>query len=78
MQRFLTAGILFVACATGAAAGPIEDAFQRGDYALAVQLLRSLAEQGDVGAQYNLGVQSQYFDAFALKILSNPTKSYQS
>ena len=57
MQRFLSAGILFVACATGAAAGPIEDAFQRGDYALGVQLLRSLAEQGDVGAQYNLGVQ---------------------
>ena len=57
MRRILFAVFWVVACATVAAAGPVEDAYQRGDYVLAAQLLRSLAEQGDVGAQYNMGVQ---------------------
>ena len=59
MRRILFAVFLVVACATGAAAGPREDAesaYQRGDYALAAQLLRSLAEQGNATAQFNLGV----------------------
>ena len=41
------------------AAGPLEDAnaaYNRGDYATALRLLRPLADQGDASAQYNLGV----------------------
>ena len=40
-------------------AGPLEDgdtAYQRGDYATALQLWRPLAEQGNADAQLNLGV----------------------
>lgn len=39
--------------------GPLEDALDaigKGDYAAALQLLRPLAEQGDVRAQFNLAV----------------------
>ncbi len=42
-------------------AGPLEEgaaAYQRGDYATALRLLRPLAEQGDAAAQNNLGVIS--------------------
>ena len=49
---------LIAAFAGPAAAGPFEDAgiaYQRGDYATALRLLRPLAEQGVAGAQYNLG-----------------------
>ena len=59
MRRFLFAVLLVVVCATGAAAGPREDAisaYDRGDYTLAVPLIRSLAEQGDALAQGMLGV----------------------
>ena len=59
MRRILFAVFLVVACATGAAAGPREDAesaYQRGDYALAARLIHSLAEQGNATAQFNLGV----------------------
>ncbi len=41
-----------------AVAGPYEDgvaAYERGDYAKAVELFRKAAEQGDAYAQYNLG-----------------------
>jgi TPR repeat protein len=41
------------------AAGPWEDAaaaYSRGDYATTLRLLRPLANQGDAGAQYNLGL----------------------
>jgi TPR repeat protein len=41
-----------------AVAGPLEDAtaaYQRGDYATTLRLLRPLADQGNVVAQYNLG-----------------------
>ena len=31
-------------------------AYQRGEYAAALNLLRPLAEQGDPGAQFKLGV----------------------
>ena len=40
------------------AAGPFEDgvaAFGRGDYATALQLWRTLANQGDANAQFHLG-----------------------
>ena len=59
MWRFFFAILLVVACATGAAAGPIEEAksaYERGEFALAARLYRPLAEQGDALAQYNLGV----------------------
>ena len=59
MRRFLFALILVVACATGAAADSYEDAlsaFLRKDYALAAQLFRLIAEQGNAKAQYNLGL----------------------
>ena len=51
--------ILAVAVARLVAAGPLEDASdaaERRDYATAIRLWRSLADQGEVDAQYNLGV----------------------
>jgi uncharacterized protein len=59
MRPILFAVILVVACATVAAADFYEDAYsayQRGDYALAARLFRSLAEQGNAMAQASLGV----------------------
>jgi TPR repeat protein len=58
MRRFLFAVLLVLACETGAAADSIEEAksaLDRGDYAVAVQLLRPLAEQGNASAQSKLG-----------------------
>ena len=62
MRRIFFAGILVVAWATGAAAGPAdydrnvaEHAFQTGDYERAGRLLRPFAEMGDAGAQSSLG-----------------------
>ena len=58
MRQFLFAVLLVVACATVAAAGPIEEAksaYGRSDYALAERLFRPLAEQGDAKAQFYLG-----------------------
>jgi len=40
-------------------AGPFEDgvaAYQRGDFATALELFRSLAEKGNASAQFNLGL----------------------
>src|SRR5947207_960160 len=40
-------------------AGPFEDAIaagHRGDYSTAIKLLRPLADQGDVVAQFNIGI----------------------
>jgi TPR repeat protein len=55
----LLAGCVLALGLFGAAiAGPVEDvltAFQRGDYAAALQILRPLAEQGDPVAQAGLG-----------------------
>ena len=50
---------IVLAVAAPVDAGPWEDAaaaFERGDYTTAHQLWRSLAEQGDRIAQYNLGI----------------------
>ena len=54
----LTAITLATLLCGGALAGPMEDAgkaYQRGDYATAMKLIRPLAEQGNVSADYNLG-----------------------
>ena len=58
MRRILFAVFLVGACATVAAADSNEEAksaYGRGDYALAAQLFRSRAEQGNARAQNNLG-----------------------
>jgi len=50
--------LMLVAVAGAAIAGPLEDAEAanyRGDYATALRLFRSLAEQGNADAQYHLG-----------------------
>src|SRR5208282_724350 len=54
----LTASLMLVAIAGAAVAGPLEDgeaAYQRGDFATALGLLRPLAGQGNADAQYDLG-----------------------
>lgn len=58
MRRFFFELFLIVSCATGAVAGPIEEAnpaYENGDYALAARLLRPFAEREDLRAQSNLG-----------------------
>ena len=48
-----------VSFAGSVAAGALEDgvaAYEKGDYATALRLLRPIADQGDAGAQYNLGL----------------------
>jgi TPR repeat protein len=59
MMRSLTGAIVAVLLSAGSAfAGALEDcaaAFDRQDYAAALQLCRPLAEQGDVRAQTSLG-----------------------
>jgi hypothetical protein len=55
----VTALFVLIAIAGTAIAGPIEDgeaARDRKDYATALRLFRSLAEQGDATAQEHLGV----------------------
>ena len=55
----LAALLLMLSFAAPVAAGPIEDAataFRRGDYATALRLLRPLADQGSVAAQFDLGL----------------------
>lgn len=58
LRAVLTA-VLMLVVIKGAGAGPLEDglaAFDKGDYATALRLLRPLAEQGDAVAQFNLGL----------------------
>jgi len=62
MKRLVVAGALVAAAqvlgATGALAGPWEDgmaAYNRGDYAPAIQLFRPLARQGNARAQAAIG-----------------------
>jgi TPR repeat protein len=62
LHCLVVAALLVLASAGPAAAGPMEDAaiaYERGDYATAIRLLRVLAEQGDCGAQVQLGVMYQ-------------------
>ncbi len=63
MKAILRSGFLalaiMLALAVPANAGPIEDgysAYERGNYATALKFWRPLAEQGDAGTQYNLGL----------------------
>jgi len=59
LKRAIAAIILVLSIAMPVTAGPLEDAdaaIKRRDYATALRLIRPLAEQGDAGAQYNLGV----------------------
>lgn len=65
-NRWLQPAALFAAvlmagplCVTNAPAGPLEDgiaAYKAGDYGVAMELWRPLAEQGHVDAQLSLGV----------------------
>jgi len=55
----LAAWLMAVALVGPAAAVPFEDggdAYRRGDYATALRLWRPLADQGNAGAQFNLGL----------------------
>jgi len=59
MRYLFFAVILVVACATGAAADPLDEAeyeYERSDYTQAARLFHPLAEQGLARAQYNLGL----------------------
>lgn len=59
LRATLTASLILPAIAGGAVAGPLEDgnaAYQRGDYATALHLLRPLVDQGNADAQDILGV----------------------
>ena len=56
--RSVFLALAIMALAVPANAGPFEDsvaAYDRGDYATALLLLRPLAEQGNIWAQSNLG-----------------------
>jgi TPR repeat protein len=59
LLRTILAALLMLAAALGTAVGgPFEDAvaaYQKGDYAIALQLFRALADDGREDAQYNLG-----------------------
>jgi TPR repeat protein len=59
LRAAVTASLMLLAIAGAVVAGPIEDgeaARDRKDYATALRLFRSLAEQGDPTAQEHLGV----------------------
>ncbi len=59
VTRTLAAVVLTVILTGGAAAGPLEDAwaaYQRGDFATALQIWRPRAMQGVAFAQVNLGI----------------------
>src|SRR5256885_3277697 len=59
---------LLLGCGAAYAATAYEQAFaayQKGDYPLALKLLKPLADQGNVNAQYNVGVM--YDNALGVK-----------
>jgi TPR repeat protein len=59
LKTFFASGLLVLATFGPGMAGPFEDgqaAYQRGDYAGAMRLLRPLAEEGNAAAQEKLGV----------------------
>jgi len=63
LKAAATALIIAAGLARTATAGPLEDrlvAAEHRDYATAVRLWGPLAEQGNLDAQYNLGVAYQY------------------
>ena len=59
IKTLFAGGVLALALFNSAMAGPQEDglaAYQRGDYATAMRLLRPFAEKGNAVAQFDLGV----------------------
>jgi len=63
LRTTLTASLFLVAIAGAAVAGPFEDAvtaYDNGDYATAIRLLRPLADQGLAEAQHDLAIM--YFE----------------
>jgi TPR repeat protein len=59
MHLFKLLLALFMSAAGAAFAGPYEEAktaYDNGDYATALRLIRPFAEQGRADAQYNLGL----------------------
>ena len=63
IKTFIAAGLLALALFGAARAGPLEDgqaAYQKGDFATASQIWRSLADQGDANAQVQLGSMYQW------------------
>ena len=59
LKRVLAGVVLVVMLTGGAVAGPFEEgkaAYDRGDYATALRLMRPLAERGNASAQSNLGL----------------------
>jgi TPR repeat protein len=59
LKHLLAGAIVAFAMASGAVAGPVEDAvaaYLSGDYATALKLLKPLAEQGNAEAQNQLGL----------------------
>jgi uncharacterized protein len=68
LRETLTAALLMPVLARAALAGPFEDAiaaYEAGEYATALQLFRPLADQGDVKAQYRLGIM--YFHGLGVE-----------
>src|SRR5262249_40175809 len=63
MVKRLAVLLVALGMAGQAIAGPFEDgvaAYNIGDFATAMTLLKPLADQGHVGAQYKLGVMYAY------------------
>jgi uncharacterized protein len=59
IKAAVAALVLAVSFAGSVAAGPFEDgvaAYEKGDYATALRLMRPIAEQGDASAQHALGL----------------------
>src|ERR1017187_2778015 len=59
MPRLIAIAVILLFASGSADAAAYEDAFaayQKGDYANALKLMKPLAEQGNVNAQYNVGV----------------------
>src|SRR5271166_6501006 len=59
ITTFVASGVLALALFGEAMPGPLEDgeaAFQRGDYETAVRLWRLSGDDGNVDAQFNLGL----------------------
>ena len=63
MKQTLRLAVLVMAMMLGSHGGALADdlddasaAYYWGDYATVLKLIRPFAEQGDAGAQYNLGV----------------------
>ena len=80
MHAYVTAFVMAMTLAGVALADPLDDAtaaFNRGEYASAVQLLRPLAEGGNVAAQYNLGMMYSQGNGVPEDYLEAIKKTYE-